>query len=502
MPSLPRNLPKLCVALGLPSATQLGKAAEQEYKDGSTFLEFRLDYLNDPSAALPLIESLSKRYTDLRVLATCRACANGGHFSGTIDRQIEILASAAQHGAAAVDLEIESAELARTATAALRVNIPLIVSFHNFQTTPALPAVARRLQRIPADAYKLVVTARKPSDNLRLMQFVRAGFSELPTIAFAMSEIGVPTRILATAFGSSYTYAAPLDSAGTAPGQISGHTMRSLYRCEKLTKQTKVYGVIADPVSHTRSPVLHNRGFLAKRLDCVYLPFLVSARCLGEWMEFAAAAPVSGFSVTIPHKRRIIRHLDIVDPLAKRIGAVNTVWRKGGKWRGTNTDADGVLNPLQRQLRIANASILIAGYGGAARAAAIALNDAGASITITGRNPDGAQKLAKACHAEAVPLEDAARESYDVLIHATPVGMEPNSKASLFNKMIPAGLVFDMVYNPRETALLKRAKAQGCKVIYGSEMLLEQALRQFEIWTGETAPRAPMAKALDDSLSV
>lgn len=500
MPAFPRDLPKLCVALGLPTVAQLAKAAEQEYKDGGVFLEFRLDYLNDPSAALALVQSLTQRYSNLRILATCRARENGGHFAGSIDQQIALLAAAAEHGAVAVDLEIESAERAPVATNALRSAVPLVLSFHNFESTPALPLVARRLLRVPADAYKLIVTARKPTDNLRLLKFVQASFTKSPIVIFAMSEMGAPTRILATANGSTYTYAAPLSSAGTAPGQISGRDMRSLYRCDRLSRQTKIYGVVADPVAHSKSPAIHNRGFQAKRLDCVYLPFLVPARWLSEWMKFADGAPVCGFSVTIPHKQKIIRYLDIVEPLAKRVGAVNTVWRKAGKWRGTNTDIDGILTPLRRHIRLPNCSVLIAGYGGAARAAAIALKDAGANITLTGRNIESARKLARTCHAEAVPLDEVSQFHYNVLLHATPVGMAPDVKGTLFPRRIPADLVFDMVYNPRETALMKRAKAQGCKLIYGSEMLLEQALRQFEIWTGETAPRAPMAKALEDSL--
>ncbi len=216
-------------------------------------------------------------------------------------------------------------------------------------------------------------------------------------------------------------------------------------------------------------------------------------------MNLAAALPIAGFSVTIPHKQRIVRYLDIVETPAKRIGAVNTVWRKGGKWRGTNTDVEGVLKPLRRHVRLPHASILIAGYGGGARAAAIALQDAGANITITGRDMKSAQTLARAVNAQAVTLKESQTHEYDALVHATPVGMYPKSDECLFPDAIPADVVLDMVYNPHETLLLKRAKQQGCTVIHGSEMLLEQAARQFEIWTGESAPRSVMQSALEHS---
>jgi shikimate dehydrogenase len=216
-------------------------------------------------------------------------------------------------------------------------------------------------------------------------------------------------------------------------------------------------------------------------------------------MKMAAALPVAGFSVTIPHKQRILRYLDIVEPLAKRIGAVNTVWRKAGKWRGTNTDTQGVLKPLQRHIRLAHASILIVGYGGAARAAAFALTDAGAKVTITGRNLTSAQSLAQVVKAEALPLTSVQEQHFDVLLNATPLGMHPKVNESPFEGKIPAALVFDMVYNPHETRLLQQAKAQNCTTIHGSEMLLEQAAAQFEIWTGESAPHAVMEAAFEQA---
>jgi 3-dehydroquinate dehydratase/shikimate dehydrogenase len=264
-----------------------------------------------------------------------------------------------------------------------------------------------------------------------------------------------------------------------------------------LTKQSRIYGVIADPVSHSKSPFIHNRAFQSKRIDAVYLPFLVGSSCLGDWMKVAADLPVAGFSVTIPHKQKILRYLDVIEPLAKRIGAVNTVWRKGGKWRGANTDTEGVLKPLSKHLRLPHASVLIAGYGGAARASAFALADAGAKITITGRNAKGAAALASVVKAKSLTIAQAEKEHFDVLIHATPVGMSSHSNESLFNGVVPADIVLDMVYNPRETPLLKRAKEQGRAIVYGSEMLLEQAACQFEIWTGEAAPRSAMRNAFE-----
>ena len=498
MPSLPRSLPHICVALGLTSAAQLARAAETEFKDGNSFLEFRLDYLDSPQAGIDVLKDFKVKYPEAYLLATCRHRQAAGHFQGDVQRQIQLLNAAARAGATFVDLEIETAEQTKPELNALRELAPLCLSYHNFESTPALAPILKRLERIAADVHKVAITARKPSDNLRLFDCLRAP-RKIPLIGMAMSVTGLVSRVLAPAMGSLYSYAAPSAEEGTAPGQISAKLMRSLYRCEKLTAQSRIYGVIASPVAHSKSPLIHNRAFQARRLDSVYLPFLVQSQQLGDWMKFAAQLPVSGFSVTIPHKQRIMRYLDVVDPQAKRIGAVNTVWRKAGKWRGANTDTEGVIQPLSRHLRLAHASVLIAGYGGAARAAAIALSDASANVTITGRHLKSAQALARVVKGEALSLEDVQDHHYDALIHATPVGMTPHADGCLFQEKIPAGIVMDMVYNPHETQLLKLAHAQKAIVIHGIDMLLEQAAHQFEIWTGETAPRSVMKRAIENS---
>jgi 3-dehydroquinate dehydratase/shikimate dehydrogenase len=313
--------------------------------------------------------------------------------------------------------------------------------------------------------------------------------------------VGWASRVLAPAFGSLYTYAAPRDVAGTAAGQIRAQQLRTLYRAGKLTRAAKIFGVIADPIGHSLSPVIHNRAFQTERMDAVYLPFHVPAGQVSDFRRLAEQLPVCGFSVTIPHKQRILRQLDWIDPLAKRIGAVNTVWRKAGKWRGANTDVAGMVEPLKKRVRLSpRLEVLIAGNGGAARAAAFALRDAGCQVSITGRNCSHVQALARATGTEPLSLEQAESREFDVVVHATPMGMHPDRESCFFRDRIPASLVFDMVYNPLETELLKRARAQGCVVIQGYEMFLEQAVRQFEIWTGDTAPRAAMEKAVLEAL--
>jgi shikimate dehydrogenase len=177
------------------------------------------------------------------------------------------------------------------------------------------------------------------------------------------------------------------------------------------------------------------------------------------------------------------------------------VWRKGGKWRGTNTDIEGVLGPLKKKLNIAKSSVLVVGNGGAARGAAFALGDAGAKVSIVGRNLDRVRALAKICSATPLSREQAEASKFDVLVHCTPVGMFPHPDECFFRDRIPGELVFDMVYNPLETVLIKRAAAAGKTVVPGLQMFLEQAALQFEIWTGESAPRPAMEKAALEALN-
>jgi 3-dehydroquinate dehydratase/shikimate dehydrogenase len=493
-------LPRICIALGFPDPETLASHAHQEYNAGEKFFEFRLDYLAKPEQGAAAIRKFLARHSDCTILATCRRRQNHGRFNGSIDEQVRILESAVDAGAQSFDIEIESAENGAPRLDALRLRSFMLLSYHNFSGTPPLDALMRRMLKIPASGYKIITTARKPSDSLRVLALSRA-YPRTPAVLLAMGEMGFPTRVLSTAAGCLYTYAAPIAAEGTASGQICAHQLRHLYRVEKFTRDARTYGVIADPVRHSISPAVHNRAFQSRRTDAVYLPFLVKPAHLRDFLTLAEKLPLSGFSVTIPHKQRIIRYLDLLDPVARRIGAVNTVWRKAGKWRGTNTDVEGVTVPLGRHVRLNKASVLVAGNGGAARGAAFALAAAGAKLAITGRNMDRVRALASACNAESLSKEQAEARMFDVLIHATPLGMSPKINESFFADRIPAKLVFDMVYNPLETLLLKKAKDRGAETIDGLEMFLEQAARQFEIWTGETAPRAVMHKAAVEALS-
>ena len=494
-----RSLPRICIALGLPDIPSLLDHARREAEAGEVFLEFRLDFLDRPCEGAVSIRAFLEEFPECIILATCRRHQNHGKFNGSIEEQLAILDKAIDAGAHAIDVEIETAEAAQDRLHYFRGRTQVIVSYHNYEATPPMDTVMSRVMRVGADAYKVVTTARKPSDNVRVLSVAKA-LPKHKVIVLAMGELGFPTRVLSPVFGGVYTYAAPMFAGGTAAGQVSARSLRHLYRVEKLAKSAKIYGVIADPIRHSISPAVHNRAFQSRRVDAVYLPFLVSPAYLRDFFSMAAKLPLSGFSVTIPHKQKIIRYLDVVDPLAKRIGAVNTVWRKAGKWRGTNTDAAGVTGPLSRVLKLPRSSVLIVGNGGAARGAACALADAGAKVALVGRNADRVRALSKICGAEALGRDQLAQRHFDAVVHATPLGMYPHVNECFFNGNIPGDVVFDMVYNPMDTVLVRHAREQGKTVIPGLDMFIEQAVRQFEIWTGDSAPRAAMLKAATEAL--
>ncbi|MGH9658269.1 MAG: type I 3-dehydroquinate dehydratase, partial [Bryobacteraceae bacterium] len=255
--ALKSSFPKVCIALGLPDPGQLIEHARRETEEGETLLEFRLDYLLRPASGLEVIRDVLRKNPGCAILATCRRHQNHGRFNGSVDDQIRILEAAVEAGVHAVDVEIESAEAAGDRLAGLRGDSRLIVSYHNYESTPQLDTVLKRMTRVPADAYKIVTTARKPSDCGRVLAFAKSN-PRTPLIVLAMNETGFPTRVLSPAFGGLFTYAAPLSAEGTAAGQVTARQLRHLYRVEKFTRSAKIFGVIADPVRHSISPAVHN----------------------------------------------------------------------------------------------------------------------------------------------------------------------------------------------------------------------------------------------------
>jgi 3-dehydroquinate dehydratase/shikimate dehydrogenase len=278
--------------------------------------------------------------------------------------------------------------------------------------------------------------------------------------------------------------------------------MKHLYRAHALTRRTRVYGVIGDPIGHSLSPLLHNTGFVARKVDAVYVPFLVH-----HLRDFLSAIPdfgIRGFSVTLPHKETVIKHLKECEPLAADIGAVNTiVVRRDGSLYGCNTDYVGVLRALEKKLRIKGSRVLIFGAGGSARAAAFAFTRAGAVVGICARREKAAEALARAIGGDVVPRRAMRTEFFDAILNSTPVGMHPHDGISpLAPGELHCRIVMDLIYRPQKTQLLKYAAKKGIATVSGVEMFLAQGIAQWEIWTEKRAPEALMRRAVLGALRV
>jgi 3-dehydroquinate dehydratase/shikimate dehydrogenase len=287
------------------------------------------------------------------------------------------------------------------------------------------------------------------------------------------------------------------DGLETAPGQVSAKTLRDLYRLEAIDAATRIFGVAGNPIGHSLSPLMHNAAFKREHVNAVMLPLKV--RALTDLLTMVLELPVSGVAVTMPLKQEILPHLANMDPLTARIGACNTV-RTGadGKLYGFNTDVAGVVRPLEKRVRLKGARVAVLGAGGAARAAVFGLVEQGAEVFIINRTHEHAVALARAAKAKSLKHEQLAKNRFDVLINSTPCGMAGTRQAMPIKEdELNAGLVFDMVYTPLETPLLKLAASRRIPVIGGLEMFVQQGARQFEIWTGKPAPEADMLRAVE-----
>jgi len=493
------RLPKVCLALSGDTVDDMLANAESMARD-NPFLEFRLDYLKQPLAALPKIHRFLETHQYVTAIGTCRRADNDGKFKGSLASQLEVLTKANAAGCQIVDLELQSALKSKPeAIARLRSRTRLILSFHDFRATRNLDETLGKMLKIPADFYKVVSTATTLSDNVTMMKFLQTQSDKHALIGLCMGEQGIISRVLSVRAGSVFTFGAISADLKTAPGQISAHDLRSIYRIDQVDAATRVYGVAGDPIEHSLSPVIMNTALRRENVNGVYLP--LHAKTLKDLIHCVREIPLHGLSITMPYKQAILSHLDNTDAHTTKIGACNTVVRgQDGKLYGFNTDVAGVVRPLEQRLSIEKTKVLVLGAGGAARAAVFGLKERGAEIWILNRTAVKAQKLARQAKAHSIKRADLRKIAFDVIVNATPVGMGNTRDCPLKDEEIQARVVFDMVYDPVETHLLQVARAKGIAVIPGVEMFVQQAARQFEIWTGKPAPAGDMLRAVTIAL--
>lgn len=454
---------------------------------GAQLVELRLDWLSH----MPDLRRILK-VKPTPVVVTCRRPDDKGRWKWTEEQRMTVLREAIVSGVDYVDLEVDIA-----ASVPRFGDTKRIISYHNFEETPLLLYdIYEELCTKDPDIIKIVTMANTPSDNVRMLDLV--AHAKVPTIGFCMGELGTMSRVLCGKFGSPFTYASFSSERQLAPGQLSFKDMHELYRFNQITEKTKVYGVLGDPIAHSLSPLLHNSAFQHTGIDAVYLPIRVPLDAFSDSLQEFDKLGIDGYSVTIPNKHAALEFSDEADTATVEIGAANTLIHRDGKWSATNTDYDAavetleiLLSNLEENLRtFSNRQILILGAGGVARAIGLAMMRLGAIVTICNRTSAKAELLAAELGCQQVTWENRGAADTEILINCTPVGMHPNVNETPFNEtwLRENAMVFDTIYNPENTLLIKQARARGCPTISGLEMFVRQAAKQFEQFTGQEAP--------------
>lgn len=487
------------------AAVIAARTAEQAVKGiknakGADLIELRLDCINGLSSAKlkELIKSCTKP-----VIITNRKRDEGGFFNGSEEERVQVLVKAIEFGADFVDIEYSSDKNLIKNLIKRRNKTKIIVSYHNFKETPDnIRGVYSKIKKLNCGTIKIVTQANSVVDNFRIFELIEAANKEnQKIIAFCMGSYGKFGRILSLALGSQVTYASVENGKESASGQPKIHELVSHYRIKKLNKNTKIAGLIGNPVEHSWSDIMHNAGFGKLGINAVYLKFRVDR--LREFFGYFRQANALGFSVTIPHKIDVIKYLDEIDEKAKEIGAVNTIAIRNKKLIGCNTDCGGAMLALKEKTSLKSKNAVILGAGGSARAIAYGLREENAgSITLLNRTVEKAKVAARDFGCGYGPLCDLKNMNYDILINTTSVGMHPDADASIIpSRLIKKGsVVFDIVFNPFKTKLLKDAEKKGCKIVPGFEMLVNGAMLQFKLWTNKDAPEKLMREKVMEHL--
>ncbi len=469
-------------------------------EQGAKLVELRVDYI---MRAVNLKRLVTDR--PCPVIITCRREQDGGKWEKTEEERLMLLRSAIAEGVDYVDLEEDIAGSIPRFGKTKR-----IVSYHNFHETPKdIREIHERLRGLDPDIIKLATMAHNPQDNVRMLELMAE--SETSTVAFCMGDMGTPSRILAARFGAPFTYATFHQERALAPGQLSFQEMRENYHYDDITPNTEVYGVIADPIGHTMSPAVHNAAFRHLKMDKVYIPIRVPREDLAEFMTYCRSFGLRGLSVTIPHKEAILDHVDSVDRAVDHIGAANTVVMDGFDKMAYNTDFRAALDSIDATLGrggsvdvLAGRAAIVLGAGGVAKAILHALKLRNVDVTIASRTLVKSEALAEKFNCKATEWKNRHNVKCDMVINCTPIGMHPLVNETPFEGryLRRSTIVFDTVYNPERTLLIKQARDVNANVVTGVDMFVRQAALQFKLFTDQEAPEDVMREAIKKTTGV
>lgn len=464
-------------------------------EQGAPLVELRLDYI---SGAVNIKRLLTDRPGP--VIITCRRERDGGKYRGSEEERLLLLRTAIAEGVEYIDLEDDVAASVPRFGKTKRV-----ISLHDFRRTPDnLAELHERLSSLDPDIVKIATLAEHPRDNVRILELVRQ--AKVPTIGLCMGDIGTPSRILAAKFGAPFTYATFHHERALAPGQLSYQQMTEVYHYDEIDADTEIYGVIGDPIGHSFSPLIHNAAFRHLKLNKVYVPFRVPPADVRDFLADAQQLGVRGLSVTIPHKEAVVKKLTRIDGAVRGVAAANTIVFQGGEMIGYNTDYRAAMDSLEEAMGgqregkspLAGRTVLLLGAGGVAKAIAYGLQRRQARVAIASRTSARAEELAQRVGGKAIEWGARHGVAADVLVNCTPVGMHPHVDDSPYDRhrLRPSMIVFDTVYNPETTLLIKEARSRSCKVITGVDMFIRQAALQFQLFTEQEAPAGLMRDVL------
>src|SRR3989344_4696994 len=479
-------------------------------------IEVRVDYIRNLNEEdiKKIIKSCEKPS-----IITNRKKDEGGFFKGNEDERIGILESAINLGVDYIDIEYSSNKNTIKNLIKKKNKTKIIVSHHNFKKTPDnIVNIYNNIKQLNPDLIKIVTNANSVTDNFKIFNLIKTANKEKrKIIAFCMGSYGEFSRVLSIILGSKITYASIEKGKESATGQLTINEMANFYRIKKVNRNTKIVGLIGNPVKHSWSHIIHNAAFDKLNINAVYLKFRVDK--LKEFIDYFKKLNICGFSVTIPHKIEIMGYLDKTDKKVKEIGAVNTIVVKSDRSKvsrkfknkkflsnknliGYTTDCEGAVQALKAKTKLKNKNVVLLGAGGSARALAYGLKEEDAKIIILNRTVEKAKSLVNRFDCNYGSLNDLKNIDYDILVNTTSVGMYPDVNNFLISpNLIKRGsIVFDIVFNPFKTQLLQDAERKGCAIIAGFEMLINGALLQFKLWTGKNAPEHLMRKKVLDYL--
>jgi 3-dehydroquinate dehydratase/shikimate dehydrogenase len=490
----------ICVTIGRGRHASLAEEWMAAANAGAELVELRVDCLRREPDMKRIL-----RHRPTAIIFTARRGVDGGLWRGHEERREQLIREAVVMGAEYVDLEMDVAAKIRRFGKTKR-----IVSYHNFKETPEnLGEIIEECSRLDPDIVKVATSVTSVPQAARVLKL--GARAKVPTVAIAMGELGFFTRILGRKFGAPLTFAGFHPERTFAPGMPRYHTLKRDYFYEQINPRTEVYAVIGAPIEQSLSPPIHNAAFRSLDMNKVMVPFLIPAESLLPSLKSLEFLGIKGMSVTIPHKESIVPMLTEKDVSVEHTGACNTVVFDEGKAIGYNTDYQAALDSLDQALGrlpgaptpILDRMALILGSGGVARAVAFGLARNGASVTITNRHDDRATALAEEVGCRTVSWGMRAGTIADIIVNCTPVGMHPEVDdtplpPAAFNKTDM--VVFDTVYHPENTMMLKLAAERGCSVVTGVEMFVRQAAHQFRLYTGEDAPMGLMRDILKRKL--